>query len=86
MQDWVDTALYARTLIQDGEQLSAFYSAETEAQPEVTDKMLLNLEPESYDALARALAETLDAWGLSAETICTAALGGRLYPRTDRGL
>lgn len=85
LRDWADTALYADMLIQGGEKLTGFYSYRTEKQPIVTDEMLLSLDAEPYDALARALAATVKEWGLSAETICKAILGDAYSPEQAEG-
>jgi hypothetical protein len=87
LRDWADTALYADMLIRGGEKLTAFYSYRKDEPPkvEVTDEVLLGLDPESCDALARALARTLTAWGVSAETVCKAVLGDGYSPEAAEG-
>jgi hypothetical protein len=85
LRDWADTAFYADTLIQGGNTLATFYSFRTEEQPVVTDEMLLSLDPESYEALARALAATLKEWGVSAETVCKAILRDAYSPEQAEG-
>lgn len=75
LQDWADTAFYANTLVRGGEKLIEFYSYRSEAQLEVTAAMLLSLDADSCDALARVLVGTLEEWGLSAEKIVEALLG-----------
>ena len=85
LRDWADTALYAQMLLEYGEQLTRFYSAESEVQPEVTDAMLTALEAEAREGLAGVLAETLAEWGVTAETICKAAVGDAYEPEQAEG-
>lgn len=80
LRDWADTALHAQTLIQGGDQLTGSYSAESDTQPEVTDAMLLALNPEACSLLTTTLDETLAEWGVDAVTVCKAALGDAYEP------
>jgi hypothetical protein len=82
LRDWAATALYANTLIKGGEKLTAFYSFRKDEplKVEVTDEVLSSLDPETREALALALAETLTEWDISAETVCKAVLGSEYSP------
>jgi hypothetical protein len=80
LRDWADTALHAQTLLEGAEQLTRFYVAGGDTQPEVTDAMLLALTPEACSPLTTTLDETLKQWGVTAETICKAALGDAYEP------
>ena len=85
LRNWADTSLYAQTLLENGEQLTGFYSAKSDTQPDVSDTMLLTLSPEACEGLAGALAATLTEWGVDAETICKAVLGDAYEPEQAEG-
>lgn len=85
LRTWADTALYAQMLLENGEQLTGFYSSGSDEQPEVTDAMLTTLNAEAGEGLANDLAENLTAWGVDAETVCKAAMGDAYEPEQAEG-
>lgn len=85
LRDWADTALYARTLVENGNQLTRLYVPDREEQTNVTDAMLTELEAEAGEGLAGVLAETLAEWGVDAETVCRAAMGDAYEPEQAEG-